>query len=137
MFLALVFDALHSKGANMRGVNKIFLLGRLGRDPELKTSANGRHFADLRLATNRAIRKDEEWIEVADWHQIRVWERTAELCVGRLTKGSPVAVEGQLRSDQWQTENGDKRSRTYVVGDRIHFLPYRSSQRALSEDAKA
>ena len=122
----------------MRGVNKIFLLGRLGRDPELRTTATGRQFTDLRLATNRSVRKGEEWTEVADWHQVRVWERTAELCVGRLSKGSPVAVEGQLRSDQWQNENGDKRSRTYVVGDRVHFLPYRPVQRALpAKEAKA
>ena len=64
----------------MRGVNKVFIIGRLGRDPEINSTANGHSYATLSVATNRSTRKGEDWIEIADWHNVRVWDRDAELC---------------------------------------------------------
>jgi len=107
----------------MRGLNKIFLMGHLGQTPEIKQTANGKSYTDLKMATNRAVLKGEQWTEQADWHQVRVWERTAEQCSNHLSKGSPIAVEGQLRTDNWTNKDGEHRSRTYVLGDRVHFLP--------------
>lgn len=108
----------------MRGINQIFLLGRIGHDPDLKQTANEHCYLNLSVATNRSIRRDDKWEDITDWHQVRTWNQTAELCTRVLTKGSPIAVEGHLRTDQWVDQNGDKHSRTYVHADRIHFLPH-------------
>ena len=108
----------------MRGINQIFLLGRIGHDPDLKQTANEHCYLNLSVATNRSVRRDDKWEEITDWHQVRTWNQTAELCTRVLTKGSPIAVEGHLRTDQWVDQNGDKHSRTYVHADRIHFLPH-------------
>ena len=112
----------------MRGINKVFILGNLGHDPELKQTANGTHYADLRIATNRTVRHQDSWSESVDWHHVRTWEQTAELCMRMLTKGCMVAVEGQLRTDSWLDTGGEKRYKTYIHASRLHFL---SPQRAI------
>ena len=108
----------------MRGVNRVFILGRLGRKPELKKTANQHSYVDLSVATNRPIRQDDLWSEQTQWHQIRTWEKNAELCVQILNKGAPIAIEGHLRTDSWNNAEGERRSKTYVQADRIHFLPH-------------
>ena len=111
----------------MRGINQIFLLGRVGQDPDLKQTANENYYLNLSVATNRSIRKGENWEEITDWHHVRTWNQTAELCTRVLSKGSPIAVEGHLRTDHWVNTDGEKQIRTYVHADRIHFLPYTRS----------
>ena len=108
----------------MRGINQIFLLGRVGHDPELKKTANDNCYLNLRVATNRSVRRDDSWEEITDWHQVQTWNQSAELCTRVLGKGSPIAVEGHLRTDSWVDQNGEKQTRTYVHADRIHFIPY-------------
>ena len=107
----------------MRGINRIFILGRIGHDPELKKTANNHSYTLLRIATNRPIRRDDSWEEITDWHQVRTWDNNAELCVQMIKKGAPIAVEGHLRTDSWIDPQGEKRSKTYVHADKIHFLP--------------
>ena len=107
----------------MRGINQIFLLGRVGHEPEIKKTANEHSYLNLSVATNRSIRRDDKWEEVTDWHQVRTWDQSAELCMRIVEKGDPIAVEGHLRTDSWIDDQGEKRSRTYVYADRIHFLP--------------
>ena len=107
----------------MRGFNKVLILGRVGHTPELKQTTNGQQFLDLRIATNRPVRQGEEWSEVADWHSVRLWARDAERCADRLRKGSPIAVEGTLRTNSWTDDNQQKRSKTFVHADRAYFLP--------------
>ena len=108
----------------MRGINNIFILGRIGRDPDLKKTANDHCYLNLSIATNRPIKRDDKWEEITDWHQVRTWNQSAELCERMLKKGSPVAVEGHLRTDSWVDQDGEKQNRTYVYADRIHFLPH-------------
>ena len=107
----------------MRGINRVFILGRLGHIPELKKTANGMSYTDLSIATHRPTRKGDIWEEKTDWHQVRTWENHAELCVRMLSKGSPLAIEGQLRTDSWLDSTGEKQFKTYIMGDRVHFLP--------------
>ena len=76
----------------MRGINRVFLMGRLGQDPELRTLPGGRVVAELRLATHRGERGADGWQEVTDWHRVRAWEQLAELCGRYLTRGSAVAI---------------------------------------------
>ena len=106
----------------MRGINKVFILGNLGHNPELKKTANGISYVDLSIATKRPIRRKDEWEEFVDWHHIRTWEQTAEMCMQMLEKGCTVAVEGHLRTDSWLDTQGGKRYKTYVQANRLHFL---------------
>ena len=107
----------------MRGFNKVVILGRIGHQPELKETTTGQQYLDLSIATNRPVRKDDEWSEIADWHSVRLWARDAERCADRLKKGSPIAVEGTLRTSSWVGEDQQKRSKTWVRADRAYFLP--------------
>ena len=106
----------------MRGINRVFILGRLGQNPELKKTANQHSYVDLRIATNRPYRQDDVWTEQTEWHQVRTWEKQAELCAQILKKGAPVAIEGFLKTDSWNTPEGERRSRTYTQAENIHFL---------------
>lgn len=110
----------------MRGINKVFILGRLGKDIILQQTKTGRSFVELWIATNRSIQKDGEWILETDWHAVRFWGKQAETCAKYLGKGSPIALEGALRSEQWLNSAGEKRARTYVMGSELFLLPGRT-----------
>ena len=60
---------------------------------------------------------------MADWHRIRFWGKDAEACAKFLSKGSPIAVEGTLRTDVWETNEGEKKYAGYILGEKMHFLP--------------
>lgn len=106
----------------MRGINHVFLVGHVGQDPELRTTANGRTLCRLSLATNRRVRDGEGWKELTDWHRIVFWEKNAELCQQYVRKGAAIGVEGELRMDSWTDTSGARRSRNEVFGQRLHFL---------------
>ncbi|MGC9023052.1 MAG: single-stranded DNA-binding protein, partial [Dissulfurimicrobium sp.] len=76
-----------------RGLNKVMLIGRLGADPEIRYTQDGTPVANLRLATNRAVKKGEQWEEETDWHRVIAWRRLAEICERYLNKGSLIYVE--------------------------------------------
>ncbi|MEL6350063.1 MAG: single-stranded DNA-binding protein [Myxococcota bacterium] len=101
-------------------MNRVFLLGRLGHEPAPRRTRGGKTVMEMRVATRRPGRGGEE---TTDWHQVRVWEQLAEACAEHLRAGSPVAVEGQLRAESWIDREGTAHSRTFVLGDRVHFLP--------------
>jgi len=109
----------------MANLNKVFLIGNLTRDPEVRYTPSGTAVAQLGLATNRRWkdRQSGEMREDATFVDIEVWGRQAELAGQYLSKGRPVFVEGRLRLDQWEDRNtGQKRSRLKVVGENFQFL---------------
>lgn len=107
----------------MASLNKVFLMGNLTRDPEVRYLAGGVAVADLRMAVNERYRdKNNEWQEKATYLDVVVWRRQAETVGEYLSKGSPLLVEGRLQLDEWETKQGEKRSRLRVQGDRIQFL---------------
>lgn len=107
----------------MGAMNRVFLMGNLTRDPELRKTTSGIAVADLGLAVSEKFRnKAGDLIETTCFADIVVWDRQAETCSQYLTKGAPVIVEGRLQLDQWQTESGEKRSRLRVRADRVQFL---------------
>jgi single-strand DNA-binding protein len=107
----------------MRGINRVFLYGNLGRDPKLRTLNNGSAVCELTLATNRPTRNGDDWVETADWHDVEVWGRDAEVAQRFLRKGNPVCIEGQLRLSSWvDAASGQKRSRAFVHCDRLHLV---------------
>jgi len=107
----------------MRGINNVLILGRLGQDCTLEQSKSGSHYVDLSIATNRPIQRNGTWSTETDWHRVRFWNKQAERCVQFCQKGSPIAVEGALRTERWTTAEGEYRSKTYVIGSEFHLLP--------------
>ena len=101
-------------------MNKVFLIGRAGRAPEQRFFESGRVKADVSLAVDRPAGKDER--KETDWFDIEAWGRTAEVLAEYVRKGSQFAVDGRLQVKTWTTDNGDKRSKTIIVADRIELL---------------
>lgn len=106
----------------MRGLNRLFLIGRLGQDPELRRSPGGTPWCALSVATSRGRVKDGAWVEETDWHDVRVFGDDAVRCEQRLRKGSAVAVEGALIYDSWTDDAGQRRRKARVVCNRVQFL---------------
>ena len=107
----------------MGSMNRVFLMGNLTRDPELRKTPTGISVSDLGLAVSEKYRnKAGEMVESVCFADIVVWGRQAETCGQYLAKGAPVVVEGRLQLDQWQNDKGEKRSRLRVRADRVQFL---------------
>jgi single-strand DNA-binding protein len=104
-------------------LNKVLLMGNLTRDPEVKYTPKGTAVGDLAIAINDSYKAQDGTIkETVTYVDIEVWGRQAETCKQYLTKGRPVFIEGQLRLDQWETPQGEKKSRMKVRADRVQFL---------------
>lgn len=104
-------------------VNKVILVGRLGKDPELRYTQSGTANAKFPVATDRKYRnKEGEWIEETEWHNIKVWGTQAENCEKFLSKGREVFIEGRINTDQYEDRDGNKRYWTEIVAMRVQFL---------------
>jgi len=107
-------------------LNKVMLIGRLGKDPELRYTQTGSPVASLRLATDESYTdKDGNRVERTEWHTVVVFERDAENCANYLAKGSLVYVEGSLQTRKWQDKQGQDRYTTEVKASRVRFLDRR------------
>jgi single-strand DNA-binding protein len=106
----------------MVGLNRVQLIGRLGRDPELKEVPNGKKVSVFSLAVNRRWRnKGGETQEVTDWFNIEAWERLGEICSDYLKKGSLIFLEGRMQTDTYE-ENGNTRYFTKVIASQMQML---------------
>lgn len=112
--------------ANLKllSLNDVKMVGRLTRDPELRFTSGGVAVCHFRIAVGRKYkdRNSNEWKEETAFVPCSVWRETAERCGQRLKKGSPVYVEGRLRSKEWQTKEGQKRSDLELDVMRVQFL---------------
>lgn len=106
----------------MASLNRVYLIGNLTRDPEIRYTSTGTAVTDLRLASSRRYRSasGEDKEEVV-YVTVSVWGRQAETSSEYLSKGSPVLIEGRLRLDEWE-KDGQKMSRLGVVAERVQFL---------------
>lgn len=105
-------------------LNKVFLLGRLTADPQLRTTTNGHQVATFSVATNRIWNdKISGKKEDTEFHNIVVWERQAEIASRFLAKGSLVLVEGRLQTRSWDDKQGQQRKTTEIVAERIQLGP--------------
>ena len=100
-----------------KSVNKVILIGRLGKDPELKYTASGTPFCRFSMATDDTWndKTSGERQEKTEWHNIVVWDRLAEICNQYLTKGKLIYIEGRLQTREWDDQDGNKRRTTEVV----------------------
>jgi single-strand DNA-binding protein len=108
----------------MAGVNKVILVGNLGRDPELRYTQNGTAVCQLNVATTRAYtnRNTNNRVEETEWHRVVVWGKQGEHCNQYLSKGRQVYVEGRLQTRNYEDKEGIKRYSTEVVADTVQFL---------------
>lgn len=107
----------------MAGLNKVMLIGNVGKDPEMRYTANGKAVTTFTIACNRTYTSpDGERREETDWFDIVTWEKLAELCSQFLQKGRQAYVEGRLQTRSWEGQDGQKRYRTEVVASAVLFL---------------
>jgi len=119
----------------MASLNKVFLIGNLTRDPELRFTPSGAAVANIGLAVNHRYQDSGgNWVDEPSFFTVVAWGRQAEVCNEYLQKGSPVLVEGRLRWRSWETPDGQKRSTVEIVASRVQFL---NRAGARSEDVLA
>jgi single-strand DNA-binding protein len=107
----------------MASMNRVFVMGNLGGDPELRKTANNTAVVSMNVATKEfRPEKDGTRQEYTEWHRIVVWGRQAENCAKYLTKGRPVFVEGRLQTRSWEDKSGVKRYTTEIVANNVQFL---------------
>ncbi len=106
----------------MGGLNRVFLIGRLGRDPENRMTAGGTKVSQFSLATDQFRSGDGGVQKSTEWHRIVTFGKTAEHCNQYLRKGRLICVEGSLQTRSWEKPPGEKHYMTEVVASRVTFL---------------
>lgn len=119
----------------MSGVNKVILVGRLGKDPEVRNLENGAVVANFSIATSESYkdRTTGEKKEITEWHNIVLWRGLAEIAQKYLHKGDMVYVEGKLRTRSWEKE-GVTRYTTEIVGDNMNMLSPKGNGGGMTSD---
>ncbi|MFQ5787442.1 MAG: single-stranded DNA-binding protein [Thermodesulfobacteriota bacterium] len=121
----------------MRGINKVILIGNLGRDPEIRYTASGQAVANFTLATTEGrTNKDGEKQDFTEWHRIVAWGRLAEICGEYLSKGRMVYIEGTLRTRSWEDKEGRKRWTTEILARNMQMLSPAGEKLETSSDTK-
>jgi single-strand DNA-binding protein len=112
-------------------VNKVILVGRLGRDPETRYTGSGQAVANFTLATDSTYKdRAGERQKRTEWHRIVAWGKLAEICQQYLKKGSQVFIEGRLQTREWEDKSGQKRSTTEIVASDMRMLGSRGDAAA-------
>jgi single-strand DNA-binding protein len=106
----------------MASYNRVILVGNLTKDVEVRFIASGTAVTDIRLAVNDRRKRGDEWVDETTFLDVTLWGRQAEVAGEYLSKGSPVLIEGRLQLDTWETNEGEKRSKLKVVGERMQML---------------
>jgi single-strand DNA-binding protein len=111
-----------------RGLNKVLLIGNLGRDPEMKYTPQGTPITNFTMAVSRRRQTpDGEWKEETEWFRIVAWQKLAEQCNEYLRKGSKVYIEGRLQTREWQGQDGQNRQTVEVVANEMVILDSRQN----------
>ena len=104
-------------------VNKVILVGNLGKDPELRYTASGTAVCNFSIATTESYKdRDGNRQEKTEWHNIVVWRQLAEICGKYLTKGKQIYIEGKLQTRKWEDRDGNTRYSTEIVADQMQML---------------
>ncbi len=108
-------------------INRVFLIGRLGRDPEERATAGGTRVSSFSIATDRHRGGVENPEKVTDWHRVVAYGKTAEQCNHYLRKGRLVCIEGSIQTRSWEKSPGEKHYTTEVIASRVTFLDSKGS----------
>jgi len=107
----------------MAGVNKVILVGNLGKDPEVRYLDNGVAVANFSLATTESYKnKQGERVSQTEWHNIVLWRGLAEVAEKYLKKGSSIYIEGKIKNRKWEDKDGNTRYNTEILGDNMTML---------------
>ena len=107
----------------MAGINKVILVGNLGKDPEVRTLENGAKVANFTLATSESYKnRDGQRVTQTEWHNIVLWRGLAEIAEKYLRKGNQVYIEGKIKTRSWDDKDGVKRYTTEILGDNLTML---------------
>jgi single-strand DNA-binding protein len=118
-----------------RGLNKVMIIGNLGRDPEMRYTPSGKPVTSFSLASRRSwVSSAGERREETEWFNVIAWGGLAEICNQHLSKGQQVYVEGRLQTRSWEDDNGQRHFRTEVVANEMIILGDRSGYNANSDD---
>ncbi len=113
----------------MKTMNRVMLIGRLGRDPELRYTQKGTPVANFSLATNHTFKRDGDLPEEqTEWHRIVVWGKHAEICQQYLAKGRLVFTEGRLNTREWNDKTGNPKKTTEVIASTVQFLDFKKKE---------
>jgi single-strand DNA-binding protein len=115
----------------MSSINKVILIGRLGKDPEVKYTPSGVPVAKFTLATDEVFKdRAGEQQRRTEWHNIVAWSKLAEICGEYLTKGKQIYIEGKIQSRQWQDQSGNKRTSYEIVAREMKMLGSKADSEA-------
>lgn len=115
----------------MSGINKVILVGRLGKDPEMKTVGQNSTVTQFTMATSENwTDKNGQKQERTEWHRVVVWGKLAEICGKHLAKGRQVYIEGRLQTRDWEDQQGQKRYTTEIIANTVQFLGAAGEQRS-------
>jgi single-strand DNA-binding protein len=107
----------------MASLNKVMLIGNLGKDPEVRYTTSGQAVASFSVATSEKFKnRNGEMEERTEWHNVVLWGRQAEIAKDYLAKGRTVFIEGRLQTRKWQDKDGRDRWTTEIIGDRMQFV---------------
>jgi len=113
----------------MASLNKVMLIGNLGKDPEVRYTASGQAVASFNLATSEKFKnKSGDWEERTEWHRVTLWARLAEIAGEYLSKGKTVYIEGRLQTREYE-KDGIKRYTTEIVGEKMQMLSPKGERR--------
>ena len=122
----------------MAGVNKVILVGNLGKDPEVRHLDNGRAVANFSVATSETYKNRQgERVTTTEWHNIVLWTPLAEVAEKYLKKGSQVYIEGKITTRSWDDQEGNKRYTTEVVGREMKMLGSKESNTSVGGTSPA
>ena len=122
----------------MSSLNKVMIIGRLGRDPEMRYTQAGKPVCSLNVATDEGYTNDRgEKVDKTEWHKVVFWDRQAETCSQYLAKGSLVFVEGRLSTRKYQDQQGQDRYVTEIQGQRVQFLDRKGDGSRADREADA
>ena len=120
----------------MSGINKVILIGNLGKDPEVRYLDSGVAVANLSLATSENYKnKDGERVTQTEWHDVVLWRGLAEVAEKYLKKGSSIYVEGKLRTNKWVDKDENTRYKTEILADKLTMLGKSNSQESSIENS--
>ncbi len=118
-------------------LNKVFVLGNLTRDPEVRTTATGQQVASFGVATNRVwYNQARERNQETEFHNVVAWGKLAEIAGQYLTKGKMVLIEGRLKTRSWQAQDGSKRIRTEIIAEAMQLGPKGQGAGAIQDNAE-
>jgi single-strand DNA-binding protein len=120
----------------MSSVNRVILVGNLGRDPEVRYTPSGTAIANFSVATTENwTNKDGQRDSRTEWHRIVAWGRLGEICGEYLSKGRKVYIEGRIKTNEWEDQEGNKRQTKEIVASNMTMLGSRGEEAPVSEEA--